>query len=1471
VLVIFLGWEYAHDFPRNYSRIRTWYSNVRRRRWIRIRKLKVSQSSENDSNEKRSTAKKKKELESTEEFILSFSTLTLQQRAFHHQLKQEIINLDAQRSWFRKISWRTPSKLNFKHKHNKQYKAANTPNDYTSSAESSLLTYFHIVEDQFEQNASNSLSSARSNLQRKASPASPYSADNAVSSLSPAFARSLSVYAAKSHSLTRVASNNNQERSTLQPVEASLLSPSNAPSIHNIRLHDLKLLLTIEIRNSLVTLFDQYNTTVTEIIDKQKDWFKQQKLSAEDKNFQVKNITSQTESSKMNSTQLPLFHSTLLEEVNKLQEGGRNSEELLFSPKSARSSSITILSTVNNIRRNSFSNDNEIETAARNRPRELQLSPSYHQQSHLNSPSLSRSQSSAANIKSAKIEILHYESKSQLATVALILELTNLQPHRIEFEFNIYTETCMAVAEKLINYLGLASAASNNNQIIVANEVEKAIEDLRAKNSSSNDSIVVLGSDLERAAAAECSEVSDFFSVEIINPQLNVHSDETRGRILFMMEELSVYGRIHWKSVVNNKLVEQGAVDSALSTLFIQLQQQRIRDKFHVTSVVSNIQAFVSPTDIDVAAGIVWFSKASDGILKPIMFPYSFIITAIFNPDLFPLANKANNIKPLQANTPERNLPLQSPNINLNTLNSLDIQFPVFTFQMDAFQFALFIDVLKTISSPPPLQSQALPDQDAEEFEGISLAELKKALVANVRALLSIEWSMRYVEWLLCAIQELNSNAKASPATNYSSDLKVLLNQIQQYNTETNRAPSPSSATNNNNISIPTTFDSSAASNPLFLWLYDISPYVSSNKRLQTETKLLEQDLVNLMKNHSQTSGDFLALLLQIKLKEKEEKAVYLQHTRLSLYIDKVNYTLIKNQSPFLNLFVEGLSTSLLFHSDLSVEISAEIRALGGSVLYKSHDANEEKKLWSELIQPLQLNSSEENPCQSKEVMIHLQALKRENSMEPAGAETKLNQSEISIAHAELNIHPLNIKLTYETLSSCIEFFVDERASIHKQYKRMKRSFLPLGATVLDSDTTHNIAMNKTKEPHTKANESKRVADSANSNSSLSPLTTLKKAFLKYSKPNKKKPSISTGFGGLLTPSAAAEEDATNVSPVSSDGEEERSTALKRLYRSKTIHFNHIRCGKTHMVISYWGNKQNNIEDFQGLVVKINKFQVQNKHWTMQKFLDRLKSEYLRILLGQVGDTLGSFLSYKLGFSRAYRAKLAAGTATVNEDSSGDELEETINPNNTQSIELTAVEESYNGRELSYNVTSDNANPSVFSATPSAMKDQQLASPSMVSRTSHAASINSSSTPLNCSEKQIKLLFGQKAVKQRLSQMLPGENSHSFIATPRSALSNRSFASNLLPSPPSMQHNRAASTQSSTYQSSSFNPNAMTNTAPIMAVVVKDAAATSSPSIQVLDNSRNVTANSIEENSLTPELFAALHNSTNTPTNNSQA
>jgi len=45
------GWEYALDFPRKFYGARTWLSNVRRRRWIRVRRVKERQTQAEESKQ----------------------------------------------------------------------------------------------------------------------------------------------------------------------------------------------------------------------------------------------------------------------------------------------------------------------------------------------------------------------------------------------------------------------------------------------------------------------------------------------------------------------------------------------------------------------------------------------------------------------------------------------------------------------------------------------------------------------------------------------------------------------------------------------------------------------------------------------------------------------------------------------------------------------------------------------------------------------------------------------------------------------------------------------------------------------------------------------------------------------------------------------------------------------------------------------------------------------------------------------------------------------------------------------------------------------------------------------------------------------------------------------------------------------------------------------------------------------------
>lgn len=40
----------------------------------------------------------------------------------------------------------------------------------------------------------------------------------------------------------------------------------------------------------------------------------------------------------------------------------------------------------------------------------------------------------------------------------------------------------------------------------------------------------------------------------------------------------------------------------------------------------------------------------------------------------------------------------------------------------------------------------------------------------------------------------------------------------------------------------------------------------------------------------------------------------------------------------------------------------------------------------------------------------------------------------------------------------------------------------------------------------------------------------------------------------------------------------------------ETYVFTYVRMGRTRFMVSYWGDKQNNIEDFQGLIIKLKGF-----------------------------------------------------------------------------------------------------------------------------------------------------------------------------------------------------------------------------------------------------------------------------------------
>lgn len=85
--------------------------------------------------------------------------------------------------------------------------------------------------------------------------------------------------------------------------------------------------------------------------------------------------------------------------------------------------------------------------------------------------------------------------------------------------------------------------------------------------------------------------------------------------------------------------------------------------------------------------------------------------------------------------------------------------------------------------------------------------------------------------------------------------------------------------------------------------------------------------------------------------------------------------------------------------------------------------------------------------------------------------------------------------------------------------------------------------------------------------------------------------------------------------------------------RSTKYVISHFHVSDTFFVLNYWGRKQHNIEDIQGLRMALHGFRYENNIWSMNQLLKRLKKDLIYCVLRQMGSTLNIYLSHKLGIS----------------------------------------------------------------------------------------------------------------------------------------------------------------------------------------------------------------------------------------------
>ena len=181
-----------------------------------------------------------------------------------------------------------------------------------------------------------------------------------------------------------------------------------------------------------------------------------------------------------------------------------------------------------------------------------------------------------------------------------------------------------------------------------------------------------------------------------------------------------------------------------------QLQSRPYKHKIEVSVIVGDTQAFVAPTDVDVNAGTVWLGDTREAILKPIMTPMPAQITIVHRPYLSEMSlMEAERLQAMgalrgpdrrdshsaltrrrdreqdQSYSQQQQQQQQQqqrasslaprPTFPKHSLNRVTVQLPIINLRVDADQFAILVDVIKTVLSTPLPKHVTSEDDDIDD------------------------------------------------------------------------------------------------------------------------------------------------------------------------------------------------------------------------------------------------------------------------------------------------------------------------------------------------------------------------------------------------------------------------------------------------------------------------------------------------------------------------------------------------------------------------------------------------------------------------------------------------------------------------------------------------------------------------------------------------------------------------------------
>ena len=1193
------GWEFANDFPRKYSARFRWFHNVRRRRWIRIRRLKKRAHGNTED------AENMRRKRSPDNFVMSMKKLIIEQQfCDSRNIRHRAAFLNAINSF---MEWRArkavmvPSAsaiLSISTSGVSDISSLSTSDSVaaasTASSNSRLqrlasLTTYANLDDTVDKGESTDELSLLEHFRIIPSPQKGIRTINNRSSSRTSFDDSNVHLTGSAHIGAEEEKKHAREERAASPDPGSRSSAVSTSSVgqrrksqdrlidgehvkvHTVLVYEPKVLITVEIRNALYTLADSYVGAIWQLV----------------------------------------------EESKPIPPPNHNEELSPSSPVATAASSESITGS------NSFYTPRSPHTSSNNEPHFPHTPHTPAQWSTMESGSGFRARESLLSPSTLSFSERSNTHKRTASTMEDLLTLE--EDGDANGEENEEDGYRIEARESSVHSLSQIPETDETEVETESNTEAVQIDSNGggdAGDKESTDVKVATGSgqsstnDTAESLVDSAVEVQNLFSVQVFDPQINVVSDEKRGQIVFTVRLFQVEGRLFWSSVDPNVFHrEMYEYEDGIS----------FREKFELSLLLDESVAYVAPTDVDLDAGATWLGEEGQGVLKPVCEPVPVMITAVYRPHLSDpcyhtsAAGTASMLDRMMTSDRKRSL-----------LNRLTLQFPLIQLRLDSHQFAILLDVLEILlSSPLPSENDTeslendnggdSDDSDSEDSEAedeicrkrymsrqSAQLELTQKLQHTRRRRLELEWSMRNAEWLLLGVYgEGDSSDDVS-----GSDLDEM----------------------------------SASSSP-----YHDNGHGSGTSgafaRLGTELSEHQKLLKETMAQYASVSEELALLIRTMKRKGVEiDPTAVVQHLRsihLEFFMESMSLECFKLEESFFILQLDGIASALTIFGDLTGELTVEVRYISAiDEEAASHDPQSKAYRWKHVVAPLLYGNRIWN---HKNVMFSLHGL------------MKTDHGTHAFPHLELNLYPLNVRLTYELASSLFEFFVTaESTKSKKRYDKYKGRFVPKSRVILtleddvksskDTSDLHSRAMKMHTELEEQELPSRYAAGDEDDDEEerLEKAIREKKLFVMamqmYKEQGKEEETVARVGASPKKEARKAKKKKRK------DKEKERDrdcqanmvssgTVASRIFLADMeFLFTYVRIGSTRVVVSYKGDKQNNVEDFEGLKIKLNGMVYQRRLWTLMQFGKRLQTDIVRDLLSQVGDTIGALLSYKMGW-----------------------------------------------------------------------------------------------------------------------------------------------------------------------------------------------------------------------------------------------